>query len=91
MKGVTDLHLVSFDVFYARGNRVCLRYTAEGTHCGKPHGDIPPNGRKATWTAAALFRVEDGELVEFIKDWNKLWMWEQFGWPIEECLTGSNE
>ena len=49
------------------------------------------SGRKATWTAAALFRVEDGELVEFIKDWNKLSMWEQFGWPIEECLTGSNE
>jgi hypothetical protein len=46
---------------------------------------LPPNGRKATWTAAALFRVEDGKLGEFIKDWNKLSMWEQFGLPIEEC------
>ncbi|MGV0107550.1 hypothetical protein NSTC731_04266 [Nostoc sp. DSM 114167] len=34
-----------------------------------------------------LFRVENGKLAEFIKEWNKLSMWEQFGWPIEECLT----
>ncbi len=26
-------------------------------------------------------------LTEFIKDWNNLSMREQFGWPIEECLT----
>jgi hypothetical protein len=89
MREVADLHLVCFDVFYARGDRVCLRYTAEGTHCGAPHGDIPPSGRKATWTAAALFRVEDGKLAEFIKDWNKPSMWEQFGWPLEECPTGT--
>ena len=35
----------------------------------------------------ALFRVEDGELVEFVTEWNKLPMWQQLGWPIEECLT----
>ena len=87
MKQVADLHLVSLDVFFAQGDRVCLRYTAEGSHCGEPHGDIPPTGRRATWTAAALFRVEGGRLVEFIKDWNKLSMWEQLGWPVEECLT----
>jgi predicted ester cyclase len=87
MTQVADLHLVSLDVFFAQGDRVCLRYTAEGSHCGEPHGDIPPTGRRATWTAAALFRVEGGKLVEFIKDWNKLSMWEQLGWPVEECLT----
>jgi hypothetical protein len=37
--------------------------------------------------AAALFRVHEGKLVEFLKEWNKLSMWEQFGWPTEECLT----
>jgi len=88
MKQVADLHLVRFDVCYAWGDRVCLRYTAEGTHCGEPHGDIPRSGRRATWTAA-LFRVEGGKLAEFIKDWNKFSMWEQFGWPIEECLAGA--
>ena len=57
-----------------KGNRVCLRYTADGHHAGEPHGEIPPNGRKAQWTASALFQVQDGKLSEFIKDWNKLSM-----------------
>jgi hypothetical protein len=88
MKEVADLHPVSFDVFYAHGDRLCLRYKAEGTHCGGPHGDIPPGGRKAMWRAAALFRVEGNKLAVFIKDWNRLSMWRQLGWPIEERLTG---
>jgi len=87
MRQVNDLHIVSFDVFFCKNDRVCLRYTAEGSHRGEPHGSIPPTGRNAQWTAAALFRVEDGKLVEFIKDWNKLSMWEQLGWPVEECFT----
>lgn len=86
MKQINDLHLISFDVLFARGSWVCLRYTAEGSHSGEPHGEIPPTGRKARWTAAALFRVENGKLAEFIKEWDKLAMWEQLGWPLEECL-----
>ncbi|MEH2068959.1 MAG: ester cyclase [Nostoc sp.] len=86
MKQVNDLHFVSFDVLFAKEDRVCLRYTAEGSHSGQPHGNINPTGKKAQWTATATFRIENGKLAEFIKDWNKLSMWEQFGWPIEECL-----
>ena len=87
MRQVNDLHFVSFDVLFASGDRVCMRYTAEGHHRGEPHGELPPTGRKARWTAAAIFKVEDGKLVEFIKDWNKVEMWEQLGWPISECLS----
>lgn len=87
MEQVNDLHLVNFDVLFAKGDRVCLRYTAEGGHHGKPHKGIAPTGRSARWTAAAIFEVQDGKLSEFIKDWNKLEMWEQLGWPMEECLT----
>jgi predicted ester cyclase len=85
MKQVDDLHFVSFDVFFAKGDRVCLRYTAEGTHGGEPHGEIEPTGRKARWTATGTFRVEGGKIVEFIKDWNKLSMWEQFGSHRSGC------
>lgn len=56
-------------------------------HRGQPHGDIPPTGRTARWSAAAIFQVKDGKLHEFIKDWNKLSMWEQLGWPASECFT----
>lgn len=87
MRQVNDLHFVAFDVIFAKEGRVCLRYTAEGTHRGEPHGDIPPTGKAARWTACAVFRVEGGKLVEFIKEWDKLSMWEQLGWPVEECLS----
>lgn len=87
MEQVSDLHLLSFDVRFAKDDRVCLRYTAKGAHRGQPHGDIQPTGRTARWSAAALFQAENGKLVEFIKDWNKLSMWEQLGWPLDECLT----
>jgi predicted ester cyclase len=87
MEQVNDLHIVNFDVLFCSGDQVALRYTAEGAHHGQPHGDIEPTGRTARWSAAALFRVQNGKLIEFIKDWNKLSMWEQLGWPLEECLT----
>lgn len=87
MEQVNDLRLVSFDVLFAKGDRVAIRYTAEGHHKGEPHGDIPATGRKAHWTAAALFRAKGGKLTEFIKEWNKLAMWEQLGWPVAECLS----
>ena len=35
-------------------------------------------------------KAADGKLTEFIKDWNKLSMW-QLGWPREECLTQQND
>jgi hypothetical protein len=79
--------IVNFDVLFAKGDRVCLRYTAEGSHRGQPHANILPTGRTACWSTAAIFRVRDGKLCEFIKDWNKLSMWEQLGRPVSECLT----
>ncbi len=57
MKQVNDLHIVSFDVLFAKSDRLALRYTAEGHHRGEPHGNIAPTGRKAQWTASALFRA----------------------------------
>jgi hypothetical protein len=44
-------------------------------------------GRTARWSASAIFQAIGGKVSEFIKEWNKLEMWEQLGWPIEECLT----
>ncbi len=90
MKQVNDLRLVSFDVIFAKADQVAIRYTAEGHHRGEPHGSIAPTGRKACWTAAALFRAKDGKLTAFIKEWNKLAMWEQLGWPTEECRSQQN-
>jgi hypothetical protein len=72
MKQVDDLHVVGFDVLFARGDRVGLRDTAEGSHRGEPHGGLAPTGRLARWTACGVFRGRDGKLVEFIKEWKNL-------------------
>lgn len=87
MREITDLRIVDIDIAFAGEDRVALRYTAEGSHGGAAHGSLPATGNAARWTAAALFRVEDGKLTEFVKEWNKLAMWEQLGWPLEECLS----
>lgn len=85
MREMNDLRITSFDVFFSKGDSVCLRYSVEGSHRGEPHGRLAPTGKTARWTACGIFRVVDGKLVEFIKEWDKLSMWEQLGWPVEEC------
>jgi len=89
MRQITDLHITKLDVVFAKLDRVCIRYSAEGHHNGEAHEGIPASGKRASWTAAALFRLQNGRIVEFIKEWNKLEMWEQFGWPVQECLHAS--
>jgi predicted ester cyclase len=80
MSALDDLHIISFDVIHAKGGLVALRYTAEGTHKGKPHNGIAPTGKHARWTAAALFEVDGGQITSFTKEWDKLHMWKQLGW-----------
>ncbi len=48
VKQVNDLHFVSFDVLFAKEDRVCLRYTAQGSHSGEPHGNINATRKEGT-------------------------------------------
>jgi len=80
MASVADLHIKSYDVVFAKDKMVCLRYSAEGSHCGKDHNSIQPTGNKASWTASAIFEVEGGKVKSFTKEWDKLNMWKQLGW-----------
>jgi len=34
------------------------------------HNGIKASGRKANWTAAAIFEVEDGKVKSFTKEWD---------------------
>ncbi|EJD47251.1 hypothetical protein AURDEDRAFT_163858 [Auricularia subglabra TFB-10046 SS5] len=63
-----DLHIVHFDVVSAKEDAVALRYTAAGTHTGKPHHGIAPTGNHASWTAQGHFILEGGK----IKHWWKV-------------------
>jgi predicted ester cyclase len=80
MSAVSDLHIKSYDAIFAKDGMVALRYSAEGSHCGKEHNGIQPTGKKASWTAAGIFEVKDGKVVLFIKDWDKRTMWSALGW-----------
>lgn len=80
MSAIADLHIVSYDVLFAKDGHVLLRYSAEGTHCGEAHNGIEASGRKAKWTASAIFEVKGGKIKSFTKEWDKLNMWTQLGW-----------
>ena len=80
MSAIADLHIISYDIVFAKEGYVLLRYSAEGSHCGQPHNGIEPSGRKAQWTASAIFEVKDGKVHSFTKEWDKLNMWKQLGW-----------
>ena len=80
MSAIADLHIVSYDIVFAKDGHVLLRYSAEGSHCGQPHNGIEPSGKKAKWTAATIFEVRDGKVYSFTKEWDKLNMWKQLGW-----------
>ncbi|GAD94776.1 hypothetical protein AOR_1_220194 [Paecilomyces variotii No. 5] len=87
MQSVSDLHIIRYDQAWAKGNHVLLRYSAEGSHCGKPYKGIeksdPP--KKARWSAAAIFEVENGKIKSFTKDWDQKVMQIQLGWaPVKE-------
>ena len=71
MQSVADLHIIRFDRVFAKNGHVLLRYSAEGSFCGEPYMGIPANGNKASWSAAAIFEVEDGKIKHFTKDWDQ--------------------
>ncbi|MCJ1228717.1 hypothetical protein MMC12_005378 [Toensbergia leucococca] len=80
MSAIADLHIISYDIVFAKDDHVLLRYSAEGSHCGEAHNGIEPSGKKAKWSAAAIFEVKGGKVHSFVKEWDKLNMWKQLGW-----------
>ncbi|CAF0858643.1 unnamed protein product [Rotaria sordida] len=86
MKSINDLRITEINYLIAKDDQVALRYSAEGSHCGQPYEGIQATGRKAKWTAAALFKLNhEGKITLFIKEWDKLSMWKQLGFPLEEA------
>jgi steroid delta-isomerase-like uncharacterized protein len=59
---VPDARYVVDDLI-AEGDRVVVRWRMLGTH-ERAFGDIPPTGRAITLKGIAVYRLEDGKLVE---------------------------
>lgn len=58
----SDLHY-TIDLLITKDDYVVERYTATGTQDG-PLGDLPPSGRKATWTGINIYRFACGRIAE---------------------------
>ena len=86
MASVNDLHIIRFDQVFAKNGHVLLRYTAEGSHSGKPYKGIPASGHHAKWCAAAIFEVQDGKIKSFTKDWDQKTMQVTF----DHCHRAGN-
>ena len=57
-----DLRVTTEDLI-TEGDRVALRWKAEGTHMGELMG-IPPTGKHVTLTGIEILRIADGRIVE---------------------------
>jgi steroid delta-isomerase-like uncharacterized protein len=58
-----DLHITVEDVV-AAGDRVAVRWTAEGVHVGELAG-IPATGRRVRWGGIDVYRLDGGRIAEW--------------------------
>src|SRR5690606_23873815 len=61
---VPDARYVVDDIV-AEGDKVVVRWRMLGTHQGSfPGIDIPPTGQRVTLKGVAIYRLEDGKMIE---------------------------
>jgi steroid delta-isomerase-like uncharacterized protein len=58
-----DLHVTVEDVV-AAGDRVAVRWTAEGVHVGELAG-VPATGRRVRWGGIDVYRLDGGLIAEW--------------------------
>lgn len=70
------------DLVLGEGDLVAARWTASGRHSGT-WGDIPPTGRRVTFSGVNIFRFgDDGKVVEIWNHRDDLGLREQLGVPV---------
>jgi predicted ester cyclase len=68
----------TFTHVVAEGDQIGIFATYEGTHEG-PLGPIPPTGKRAKFSFAGVFRVENDKLAEFWITWDNMTILGQLG------------
>lgn len=72
-----DLHFTMTDQV-AAGDKVAIRWVAEGTHTG-PLGAAPPTGKRVRMEGVLFDRVVDGRVAERWEQWDQPAMLQQLG------------
>ena len=73
--GYPDLHW-TIEGMVAKGDKVMLRYTAQGTHKGEIMG-IRPTGKQVTGSGINIYRIAGGKIVEGWNITNQVSMMQQ--------------
>jgi steroid delta-isomerase-like uncharacterized protein len=73
-----DLTMTIDDIFAADGDKVVMRWTADGTFQNEIMG-IQPNNNRATVSGIAIDRFEDGRIAETWGQWNTLKFMQSIG------------
>jgi predicted ester cyclase len=75
--GIPDLS-ANIEDLVAGGDRVVIRFTAEGTHQGTLLG-VPPTGKRLWVTAISIYRLVEGKIVEHWEEGDRLGLLQQLG------------
>ena len=70
-----DLHSTVDDVI-AKGDKLVLRWTIQGTHTGEFLGN-PPSNKQMSLPVIEIFRIADGQLVEAWDQYDRQHLMEQ--------------
>ena len=70
--------LVTVERLVADGDFVAALATYTATHTG-PMGQVPATGNAVSVPFLALFRIEDGKIVELWAEWDNMFMLTQLG------------
>lgn len=77
LTGFPDVHH-TINAVISEGDRVAIRYTADGTHLGQFQG-IAPTGNAVTWTGINIFRIDCGRIAEVWSELDGLGRLRQLG------------
>ena len=69
-------------VMIAEGNLVFWLGRSDVAHTGTPFLGLPPSGKKMSWKAMALFRLEDGRIKEIWAQHDEAALMRQLGRPL---------
>ncbi len=74
---IPDLH-ATIDDLVAEGDKVVVRYTAEGTQQGQLPG-VPPTGKRFRTSAICIYRLAEGKVAEVWEQADMLGLMQQLG------------
>jgi len=75
--GIPDLS-AKIDDLVAEGDKVVVRFTAEGTHEGTLLG-VPPTGKRLRVSGISIYRLAEAKIVEHWEEGDRLGLLQQLG------------